>query len=433
MPPSGTQLTPSCFLFAASCQFLVDLEPGWICIPLQGTMKAEFVGMESDRAAVESFLAKHVAKVVNNSSDFLGIGVNRSVFVGSRVVPSPAPQVSDGRAVDEESSSDDYVSALAGSLSAAGALLICIVLFALARRRRRRPGETDSTPGDGMDKEVVVGGSDIAVTDVLPPGVAYTPTKSLDSKSDEDKSDEARCGSVDSLANRLGREVMDPLQTYPAAYALTNIRTASTVVSTEDESIAPVPSMEEETETKKNTLDNTIGAVVGSNEFATSSMTDTLPPKHPTGPSSKVPPVPAVAKLPKTRRRRKKKKKKAATLVRSNSRENVNEMETITEGEEETSGDNHEIGGSDDEEDGSWCSTSDSEPGSRDPSPARSSRNSSREPSPARSTGSNEEAVIAAAVPTWDTGRVIGPSSDTTSGTEKPKPKKVPPSWLRNS
>jgi hypothetical protein len=389
-------------------------------------MKAEFVGTESDRAAVESFLANHVAKVVNNSSDFLGIGVQKAAFVGSRVIPSPAPIVADGKAV-EESSSDDYISALAGSLSAAGALLICIVLFAFARRRRRRSAETESTPGDGMDKEVVMGGSDIAGTDVLPPGVAYTPTKSLDSKSDEDKSDEARCGSVESLANRLGREVIDPLQTYPAAYALTNVRTASTVVSTEDDSVVAVASIEEETETKKNTLDTTIGAAVASSEIATASMiTDALPPKHPTGSSSKVPPVPAVAKLPKTRRRRKKKKKKVATIVRSNSRENVKEMETITEGEEETSGDNNEIGGSDDEDEGSWCSTSDSEPGSRDPSPARSSR----DPSPARSTGSNEEAVLAAAVPTWDTGRVIGPSSDTTSGTEKPKPKKLPPSWL---
>lgn len=382
------------------------------------------MGLESDRAAVESFLAFHVAKVLNNSSDFFGIGVNQTAFVGSRVIPSPDPIVSDGRAVDD-SSSGDNTAALAGSLSAAAALFICFVLFAVARRRRRRrPVETEDA-GDGLGKAIVMGGSEVAATDVLPPGVPFTPTKSLDSKSDEDKSDDARCGSVESLANRLGREVIDPTRAlYPAAYGLTNVRTASTVVSTDNESEMLVPNAdEEETETKKFTLDE--ASVVLSTESVSTSVNDALPPKHPTGPSAK-PPVAAVAKLPKSRRRRKKKKKKTTTLVRSNSRENIKEMETITEGEEETSGDNQDLHDSNEEDEGSWCSTSDSDPGSRDPSPARSSRNSSREPSPARSSGSNEEASI----PTWDTGRVIGPSPDATSGTEKPKPKKLPPSWL---
>jgi hypothetical protein len=139
----------------------------------------------------------------------------------------------------------------------------------------------------------------------------------------------------------------------------------------------------------------------------------------------------AVAKPPKSQRRRKKKKKKVATIIRSNSRENIKEMETITEVEEETSGDNNDLhDASDDDEDGSWCSTSDSDPGSRDPSPARSSR----DPSPARSTGSagKDRAATSAAADTtlWNTTTSIGPSPDRTVGTDKPKPKKIPPTWI---
>jgi hypothetical protein len=414
-----------------SCEFLVDLEPGWICIPLQGTMKAVFVGSESDRAAVETFLAVHVAAVVNNSSDFLGIGVNETVFVGSRVIPSPAPIVDESvsRGVDD-SSSNEYSVALASSLSVAAVFLMFVLYFALARRRRSRLDNDEEAEGTNMEKEVVIG-ADVR-NDVLPPAVQCTPTKSIDSKSNssEEKSDEARCGNIE-LSNRLGREVIDPTSAgttspYPitAAYALTNIRTASTVVST-DESEMNTPDDDESGSITTVASESKI--VVATSEPP--SMTDTLPPKHPTGPSSKlsVPPTSA-AKLPKGRRRRKKKKKKP-TIVRSNSRENINEMETITEGEEETSGDNQNEAS----DEGSWCSTSDSEPGSRDPSPARSSRNSSREPSPARSTGSGNndcDSNDAVGEGTMDNTKSIGPSADATFGTEKPRQNRLPPSWF---
>jgi hypothetical protein len=59
-------------------------------------------------------------------------------------------------------------------------------------------------------------------------------------------------------------------------------------------------------------------------------------------------------------------------------------METIAEGIEEETSDNKS--GDDDDSEYSWYSTSDSEPGSRDPSPARS-----REESPCRSLSSSQE------------------------------------------
>lgn len=92
------------------------------------------------------------------------------------------------------------------------------------------------------------------------------------------------------------------------------------------------------------------------------------------------------ASLGKKRRRKRKKKKKAVgTLQRVNSRENVTEMETITESEHD-----------DEDEDGlfsygsgseySWSTDeTDSRPGSRDPSPAPSpARSSTMRSSPAR-------------------------------------------------
>jgi len=112
--------------------------------------------------------------------------------------------------------------------------------------------------------------------------------------------------------------------------------------------------------------------------------------------------VPVVSKSLKKRRKRKK-IKKTKSLKRTNSREKIDGMDTIAEGEEENSGDNN---GSDNDSEYSWYSTdeNDSEPGSRDPSPNRSREVSpvpsreasparSREPSPARSMNSSEASL----------------------------------------
>lgn len=409
-------------------------------------MTAEFVGYESDRAAVESFLAQRVAKVVSNS-DFFGAGINQTSFVGSRVIPSPAPVVDstsdENKSIDSDNSTVDVTVAVASSLSVAAVFFLFLIYFVMAKRGPRRSSNSDSNAAaipvnDMTSKQIPTGAADDESCENMrqPQHVNTNPTQSsIDSTSD--KSDDARCGSLDS-ANRLGREVIGSTGTAVAApsiltpYSLTNTRTVSTVVSTddsdvyiEDDETAKASNVHESQDSVMNKL------AVASNETP-AVMTDALPPKHPTGPSSKTLLVPlvAAAKPPKSRRR-KKKKKKVATIIRSNSRENIKEMETITEVEEETSGDNHDINdGSDDDDDGSWCSTSDSDPGSRDPSPARSSR----DPSPARSTGSagkdRSGTTSAVETATWDTSTSIGPSPDRTVGTDKPKPKKIPPTWI---
>jgi hypothetical protein len=438
-----------CFL--ATCEYLVGLAPGYICLPLKGIMTAEFLGYESDRAAVEVFLAQHVAKVVNNS-DFFGAGINQTSFIGSRVIPSPAPvadaTTDEAKSIDGDNSPVDVTVAVASTLSVAAVFFMFLIYFVMAKRGPRRTSSRDATnspdaANDLTSKQVLTAGADDGSCENMrqPHNVYTNPTQSsIDSTSD--KSDDARCGSLDS-ANRLGREVGATGSTAAVAlsilapYSLSNTRTVSTVVSTDDSEIyienddtAKASNVNEAEENVTSTV-----AVTSNDTHTPVQMTDALPPKHPTGPSSKALLVPlvAAAKPHKSqRRRKKKKKKKMAAIVRSNSRENMKEMETITEVEEETSGDNNDLrDGSDDDEDGSWCSTSDSDPGSRDPSPARSSR----DPSPARSTGSGggkDRAATTSAVETttWDTVTSIGPSPDRTVGTDKPKPKKTPSTWI---
>ena len=383
-------------------------------------MTADFVGYESDRPAVEAFLAHHVATVVNHS-DFFGAGVNETSFIGSRVIatpPPPPPIVDDdsSKSLDDSSTIDVPVT-VASTLAVAAVIAAFFLYLVVARRRRARPQR--ETREDVRSKQVPTGGAEDDLSCMTPPSTKENPSSSKlptprSIGSGSDQTDDARCGNLEST-NRFGREVIAP-PSIQTAYSLTNARTVSTVVSTDSE----VYMEDDETAKISNETTTTTPVVV---------MTDALPPKHPTGPSSKILLVPMVgaAKLPKSQRRRKKKKRKktvATKIVRSNSRENISEMETITEGEEETSGDNNDLreDGSDEEEDeGSWCSTSDSDPGSRDPSPARSSR----DPSPARSTGSagppmNDRTISTTTIATTTS----GPSPDRTTGTDQPIPKK---------
>ncbi len=388
----------------------------------QGNYDGGICGLRIGPGGRRGILGASCATVVNNS-DFFGAGVNETSFIGSRVIDSPPPIVTDDsdKSLDEDNSTVD-VPVTVGSTLAVAAVICAFLLYLVVARRRARPRRDAEAPvsaHDATSKQVPTGGADdVSYHHTQPPppkgnSSNLTP-RSIGSASD--LTDDARCGSLDST-NRLGREVIAPsIQT---AYSLTNARTVSTVVSTDDSEVYI-----EDDETAK--ISNATTPVVV--------MTDALPPKHPTGPSSKILLVPMVgaAKLPKSQRRRKKKKRKktVATIVRANSRENISEMETITEGEEETSGDNNDLqdgsDNDDDDDEGSWCSTSDSDPGSRDPSPARSSR----DPSPARSTGSATDRTmtpkVAAAITTTTT--TTGPSPDRTTGTDQPKSKKkIPP------
>lgn len=118
-------------------------------------------------------------------------------------------------------------------------------------------------------------------------------------------------------------------------------------------------------------------------------MMDSLPPLPPGGPSAKTAAAKPVVTTLKKRRRPKKKKK--ASLVRVNSRELANEMETIAEGDNEKGSDD----GVEDCESGSEYSWStdgtDSRPNSRESSPARCPRNDeSLSPLRSRNIGENE-------------------------------------------
>jgi hypothetical protein len=392
-------------------------------------MTAMFLGLESDRQAVESFLDYHIASVINSEK----FGVDQTSFVGSRIIPAPAPVVQDNsRSVDNNSTNGEVSVALASTLSVAAAFLILLIYFAVAKRKPRRSNNANDVvdQSDITSKHVPIGVPDADFEMQQPQEVTNNATKSIDSVSEGDKTDDARCGSVETT-NRLGREVIENSRndtTIAAPYSLANIRTASTVLSTDDSDIY----IEDDETAKVNNVTDNIVSISKSNEPSPTAMIDALPPKHPTGPSSKtLLPVAVVAKVPKKRRRKKKKKK--AAIVRSNSRENMREMETITEVEEETSGDNHDLDDQEsDDDDGSWCSTSDSDPGSsRDPSPARSSR----DPSPARPIGNSATVVsdpniVTATNLNWDTATNIGPSPDRTLGTDKPKTKRLPPSWI---
>jgi hypothetical protein len=445
-------------------------------------MTAVFLGYESDRPAVERYLAYHVASVVNNS-DLLGSGVNDTIFLGSRVIPSPTPvadTINDAsRSIDNNndnssSTPSDVTVALASTLSVAAVFFMFLIYFAVAKRSKRRSDDEDSganIPVHDIASKQVSLNADVMICDdnimQQPQQVLTNPTQSSIDSTTSDKSDEARCGTID-VGNRFGREVItdggratttNAIQT---PYLLTNNRTVSTVVSTddselyiEDDDTATVANITKKEENNDREIVSIAAAASGTGELALV-MTDALPPKHPTGPTSKTLLVPLLAtvKVPKAqRRRKKKKKKKVATIVRQNSRENIKEMETITEVEEETSGDNDDMeDGSDDDEggeDGSWCSTSDSDPGSRDASPAPSSRDSSREPSPSRSAATTTSSSIGKILNVTDTlttkqtatsytdaGRTTttttsaGPSPDRTEGTEKPKPKNCLPTWI---
>lgn len=398
-------------------------------------MKTTFAGTEADRPAVEAFLAYYIQNVIDSRSIRVG-KVEKAIFLGSRILPEPAPAVAEPRMVDNSSNS---IVPLATGVSAAAIVAMFLLYFAIARRRRRKSDEGRAIVSD---KRVVFGGDG---DDKQPPLVAVAATKSLDTKSgsaggstgeDEEKSDAARCVPL-TESNRLGPETASsadenlPSPSHPlsSAYSLGTARTASSTVA---DSVDSHQSFEDD-DTEKATNVHSDGGVTDS---APPNVVDILPPKPPKGKPSKPPAAPvAVSRTPilpvvalkSLTQRRKKKKKKKPKIVRSNSRENVNEMETITEGEEETSGDNRD---GDDGSEYSWCSTDDSDPGSREPSPARS--RGSREPSPARSTSSGSDRELAAmgnSGGAWDNGSIGLPAAALDSG-EKSKAMRLPPQWI---
>jgi hypothetical protein len=414
----------------------VNIDPGYVCIPVKGTMRATYLGTEADYDAVSAFLSYHIGKVMNSSAIKEG-GVEKAVYLGSRYIPAPVIPISSASSREADNSFGTTSVALASGLSGAAIFGMLVIFFLIARRRRQKSSRSEIEPTPAAEAEKQVRISSVEDESNSPP-VVVTVTKSLGSGDfDDDASDRARFGGDIESAHHLGQqppdqEVPSSSTPYPmsSAYSISTARTASI---TKDSSTDGSQAFDDEqTEKVANLKDAEDDAEVPTSPKtlapAPPPVIDILPPKHPTGPTLKPPNLPTSASKPIGKRRKKKKKKKQQ-LIRSSSRENVVEMETITEGEEETS-DNKDEEGSE----YSWCSTSDSDPGSnpgsRDPSPARSS--GSREASPARSSG-NDAVNMGGGSMSWDSNQIglAATSSSDSDSTSKPnKPYRLPPKWI---
>lgn len=393
-------------------------------------MKATFIGDETAMSAVTSYLSYHIEQVIN-SSKIQQNGIEQALYLGSRYIPvaaSPPPLISAGSSKEANNSNGSSV-ALASTFSVLVVLLVVLAVFAMVRRKRQQPPDKVETipPLDDLEKQqvLVTGGGNDSGAVQHPPSIV-TVSKSLASgEFNDESSDQAMAGggfleSVHNVGQQYDdNEVPSSSPPYPmsSAYSITTARTSST---TKDSSVGESFGLEDDiTEKIANVKPMDVKVVdVEVPSSVPPSVVDILPPKHPAG-SSQKPPVPSV--VGSKRRKKKKKKKKKLALVRSSSRENVSEMETIAEGEEETSGDMD-----DDGSEYSWCSTSDSDPGSnpgsRDPSPSRS-----REPSPSRpgSDGANLTPVPSLS---WDYSN-IGLAATSSDG-EQNKANRLPPKWI---
>lgn len=349
-----------------------------------GIMKASYVGTEDDRTEVEAYLQRNVKQVIETAPDTMS-RVEVAYYVGSRFLPSPPPPPVSAAppASDTTKEADVSGSSFVGLASglAAGAVVAMLLLYcAVARRRRRRNNEEDPTAAAQKEPQEVAD-NEVDLQAMQP---TMTVSKSVDTRSGEEDADVEAASTGDGhvgvpapsivlMAGRTGST---------AAMGDSGSDGGSQPDPGEDEIKRVVPDTPKEDEFKN-------VSVTSSNERGKGPtvMVDTnKPPKPPTAPKGKKPPVvPVPVPKPLKQRRKRKKKKKPPSMKRTNSRENIVNMETIAEGENEGSGGSND--GSDEEgSEYSWYSTDDSDPGSRDPSPARSSR----EPSPVRSTSSRE-------------------------------------------
>lgn len=359
-------------------------------------MIATYTGAPEDREDVLNYLRTNIRAVIDNADKEIG-RVQRAHFIGSRVRAASA--------VDVDNSSSSSFVALASSLAGAAVVTILVFYVVLARRRRRKhEPDNPSEIAANNAKEVVIG-PDAVSAPAVPTAVQTNPTEE---KSEEDILCDT--GDVDAEAPSNGDADISKTGIQPAAatammaapITLVAGRTASTAKMEDSDSDdeRPPDQFEEELKHVASSSPNfddfkNITASSSTGSGPTVMVDISKPPKPPTAPSNK-PPVPVPASKQLKKRRKRKKKKKPSMGKRTDSREKIDEMETIAECEEETS--DNKSGSEDEDSEYSWYSTSDSEPGSRDASPARSreaspnrSTNSSRDASPARSTSSEPD------------------------------------------
>ena len=372
---------------------------------MKGGMTATYFGTREDRDAVVGFVRTNIENVVNHAGKTIG-RVGDAYFVESRVRPASAPKT-------VASSDNNSFVALASSL--AGAAVVTILLFYFVAARRRRRNANKNPPARGLTigtKEAVFVDRDSVLHSA--PTAVTTSTANTTAKSEEllhDNMDLEAPSSGDTAQVTI--DSPSSTDAVAAPISLMTGRTASTANmddSDSDNENIPADQYEEELKRIANVPPNddefkNVGTS-STGEVGPTVMVDiSKPPKPPTVPSNK-PHVPVPVSKPLKKRRRRKKKRKSLSAQRS--RDVVTGMETIAEGiEEET-----KSGNEDDDSEYSWYSTSDSEPGSRDPSPARS-----REESPCRSQSSTQE----------ESSPPRASVAEKNEGTEKPQ---HPPRWV---
>ena len=376
-------------------------------------MTANYVGSPDDRGAVIEYLLANVQNVVNAAGSKIG-RVKDAYFVESRVRPSSAPKT-----VATDSASNNSFVALASSLACAAVVTMLVFYFVAARRRRK--SKSDSPTNTMASKDFVVMGRDSNMNSVPTATTTSVTTfaeKSGDFVHENEDAEVPSCLSsieppvstscVPSIEPPVSIDAVSTPITVPIS--LVAGRTASTTPMDDSESDNENPPPDQFEEELKRTLNippnddefKNVGTSSCGENGPTVMVDISKPPKPPTAPSNK-PPVPMPVSKPLKKRRKLKKKKKTSAAVRS--REIVAGMETIAEGIEEETSANDKSGAGDDDSEYSWYSTSDSEPGSRDPSPARS-----RDASPSRSFSSSRDESPSRSI-----------SEDNKDGTVKPR------------
>lgn len=376
-------------------------------------MNADYIGGEEHRDSVIKFLSVELDQIMANYTRWTIPGLTEFHLI-QEAIPG------EDQSGSSSSQSSTNAGVIGGTVSAGAILLLCVAGFVFHRRRTRRANEQANAKHE-------------IIMDIEPTGAPDT--------TESEHPDVAKAAATADVENQKDPTAGDRDQevpssdSLPAPAALAALRTLSTATATDDSELLETQSKEPPEDEIKTTTADTSSTITPppaaaeqvkictdpppTRETISSSpvpMVDLLPPKPPTDPSSKAHLVAAMSKPLKVRRKKKKRKKKTK-MARVNSRENIKEMETITEGGEESEGSD------DDGSEYSWCSTSDSNASSRQSSPSQS-RGGSRDASPAR-LSHGEDSPIPSLAGSWDNGS--GNGSGESSLSDRKKAEQLPP------
>jgi hypothetical protein len=336
----------------ASCEHLVT-ESGSRCLPMLGEMEVFYVG--DDRKAVENYVASKIENDLNDQRSLV-TPVQKTLYLGDRN-SFVEPRATNTSAVDD--SSGPSTGAVAASITSAAALLVVLAILLVRCRRSHEASATnrDDTAKNSTRKEATKRGDFPSLAEAL---TAKSEDEILlESSFDSVRPDESE------VASEQPQNILKTASPAPVPYGSADQEVASTpeAKATEDHHVQNDDSdLESEQETsstlppmppnaEKTSLEQDKVQVIGELE----NVVDFLPPLPPGACKGQAPQA--------TKNRRRMKKKKKGTFVRTNSRESVNEMIVIPEGNKD----------SDDESEYSWTSDENSSgKQSRDPSPTRS-------------------------------------------------------------